>query len=187
MIGAFGKQTNFHQKSFTLSTPYIQDEYTWCIQRAKLLPLDLNMLQLFSILIWIIIACQVLMQSIVLSFLIQFDRKYKQRKHRDLVYSTLLISLPSIIGISQRFHPKNSLLRIYYGFNLLCGMVIVAYIITYGYAIIKKSVWAYQLHTIAEIVQDDFRFAGSETVLESMRKQTIVSGREIIVSSLSMQ
>lgn len=180
MIGAHGKHLKFHQKYFTLSTPYYQDDFTWCIRRAKLLPLDLNVLQLCSVLVWFIIILHVVVQSIVLNISLQFDRRYDKRNQRDLIYTLFFISMPTIIGVSQRFHPKSCLLRIYYGLNLLCGVIIIAYIVTYGYAFLKKSILAYQVHTIAEIVRNDFRFAGTEAVLESIRKQNIVSTQRII-------
>lgn len=183
MIGAFGKHSKFHQKYFTLSTPYYQDDFTWCIQRAKLLPLDLNVLQICSIFVWFIIVLHVVVQSIVLNISLQIDRKYDKRNHRDLIYTFLFISMPAVIGVSQRFNPKSCLLRIYYGLNLLCGVIIIAYIITYGYAFLKKSIWSYQVHTIAEIVHNDFRLAGTEAALESMRKQNIVSSLGLIDSS----
>lgn len=119
----------------------------------------------------------VLVQSIVLNLFLQLDRKYEKRNQRDLSYVFLFISFPAVFGVSQTFQPKSSLLRIYYGLNLLCGVIIVAYIITYGYAFMKKSIWAYQVHSIAELVQDEFRFVGIEAVLESMQQQSIVSNR----------
>lgn len=175
MIGAFGKQPNIDQQNFTSSRPYYQDDYTWCVRRAKLLPLDLNVLQMCSFFVWFMVVLHGLVQGVILNIFLQFDRKYVKRNHRDIIYAVLLVSFPSVIGVSQRFQPKNIFLRIYYGLNLLCGVIIIAYIITYGYAILKKSIYAHQVNTIAEIVENEFRFVGMEAILQKIREQNVVS------------
>lgn len=175
MIGAFGKLPDVDQQNFMSSQPYYQDDYTWCVRRAKLLPLDLNVLQVCSLFAWIMVICHGLVQGVILNIFLQFDRKYVKRNHRDIIYAVLLISFPSVIGVSQRFQPKNIFLRIYYGLNLLCGVIMIAYIITYGYAILKKSIYAHQVNTIAEIVENEFRLTGMEAVLQRIRGQNAVS------------
>lgn len=180
LIGAYGvgQQSQIDGNLFTASTSYYSDDYTWCIKRSTLLPLELNLFHVCSIIIWFLIVLHVIVQSVVLNILLQFDRDYAKRDYRDWIYVFLFVSMPAVIGVSQRFHPKHTLLRIYYGLNLLCGVIIVAYLLTFGYSFLKRSIWSYQIHTVAELVANDFRCFGTDAILEQMRKQTVVSWNE---------
>lgn len=68
-----------------------------------------------------------------------------------------------IIGMNQRFHPKHSAIRLFYGFMLIMMFVTWQPVFWYGY-IFKDPVQKRQISTIDEIIEMDFRLVGSTEV-----------------------
>lgn len=98
--------------------------------------------------------------------MIQFDLEYKQRNRRDWHYTTWLIVLPTVVGLSQRYQPKHFVLRLFYGYMLLVFMLAWLRSFLYGLRFVKYPNQFHQLSTIAEIVDYEFRLAGSADVLD---------------------
>lgn len=93
--------------------------------------------------------------------MIQFDLKYVQRNRRDWHYTLILITLPGIIGFNQRFKPKSTSLRMFYGFILI--MMLFIWQIVYFKAIrfIKVPMQRPQISTIDSIVNHEYNLYGS--------------------------
>lgn len=85
------------------SIPYTSDEFTWCVQKAKLIPKYLRICSIAPPEVW----CGFIFvygygSGFILYLLIQFDKNYAERNNRCWHYTTWLIALPAAIGFSQR-------------------------------------------------------------------------------------
>lgn len=103
--------------------------------------------------------------GIVMFLLIQFDLKYEMRNNRNFVYMTALVALPAIIGINQRFNPIFSPLRIFYGLLTLIMMFAWQSLFFHGWQYFSIPVQRPQTSTVAKLIKNEFRLAGSAEVL----------------------
>lgn len=154
------------QRGWTISKPYYQDDLTWCLRRAKMFPLILNLAAAAPPEIWI---CTIFGighgTALVFYVMVQFDSKYKQRNNRDWSYMLFVVAFPAGIGINQRFQPKSILLRLFYGFVLIMSLFIWQILFLYGTRFLQVPVRRAQISTVAEIVSNDFHLMGSTEVL----------------------
>lgn len=117
----------------------------------------------------------------ILYIMIQFDLKYEKRNQRDWHYTILLIALPTVIGISQRFHPKSGSLRVFYCFMLITSIAIWQIVLFLGVKFLKVPVQKHQLSTTAEIIDWTYRLTGSPEVLSLISFDERVSSTEILL------
>lgn len=101
--------------------------------------------------------------------MIQFDQKYAQRNNRDWHYTTLLISLPSVIGFGQRFHPISNQLRLFYGFMLLSMLIFMQIVFVFFLQYLKIQISRFQVATIEEIVEYEYDLMGSYEVMSFVK------------------
>lgn len=156
--------------SASFSIPYFEDDWTWCVRNAGYYPLYLNLFLLAKPECWIgIVFGFGYVTGYILYIFIQFDEKFKYRNFRDWHYTTWLISLPAVIGVNQTFKPLYGPLRIFYGFMLLIGVILSLFLLTFGMARAKNLVPMYQVSTVAEILDNEYRLFGSRECLEMIK------------------
>lgn len=171
-------QYPFGQEHFTSSLSYVSDDYTWCVQRAKFLPLWVSFFRIASPNVWIACVGLGFVNGIILFLFVQFDSKPENRR-LDLHHTIYLISLPAWIGISQRFYPKHWPLRLYYMITLIYGMIFFAIAMNFLLEYTGVEVRAYQIHKIAELIATKFRLFGTAAILEKIREQGMVRSSSI--------
>lgn len=160
----------------TRSTTYYQDELTWCVKRATFFPIYVNMFICVAPEVWLILIFGIGYSCIFIIYIfIQFDKKYKQRNHRDLHYTTFLIVLPTVIGINQRFKPIYPPLRLFYGLLLLSSIFYFEISISLVTRFLRIPHRRYQVKTTTEIIANEFHLIGSDDVLEASRLSGKVS------------
>lgn len=150
---------------FASSRPYFQDDFTWCIQKSKNYPMIINaFLAVAPECYFILIFGVAYGIGFMIYIMLQFDLKYDQRNRRDWHYTLILITLPGIIGFNQRFKPKSTSLRMFYGFILI--MMLFIWQIVYFKAIrfIKIPVQRPQISTIDGITNHEYHLYGSPEV-----------------------
>lgn len=165
VIGGIFPNVSFLE-DFTLSTAYYQDDFTWCVQRSKFYPVILNFFLIATPECFILIIFGVgYVTGLILYAIIQLDVEYKYRNQRDWHYTTLLIMLPAVIGVNQRYKPKHFAIKILY------FVIIVACVVhwqLFFYALIhyfQTPLHRPQISTINEIIENGFRLCGSSEVL----------------------
>lgn len=151
---------------FAMSRAYYQDDLTWCIKRAPFYSHMVNAFFLADPECWILIIFGVgYVSGFLLYFGIPFDLEYDRRNQHDWHYTTLLIMLPLVIGVNQRYQPKFFALRlIYFVISLACiahWQIFLFKLVRF----VKIPIRHPQIATIDEIVERGFRLAGSEDVL----------------------
>lgn len=148
--------------TFASSRPYFQDDMTWCILKSKNYPMIINAFLAVAPECWILLIFGIGYGiALLIYIMVQFDLKYNQRNNRDWHYTLLLITLPGIIGFNQRFKPKSTSLRIFYGFILI--MMLFIWQIVYFKAIrfIKIPMQRPQISTVDAIASHSFHLSGS--------------------------
>lgn len=168
LFGGLAKYTH-DSEHFNSSIAYFDDDYTWCVQRAKILPLFISFMRIADPATWLLIVGSGYVNGIVLYFFVKFDTKTKHHK-LDLHHITYLISLPSWIGVSQRFHPKYWPLRLYYFSTLLFGIVFFAVALSKYSTFSRMKIRKQQIQTVTEIIDMDFRLFGTDEILKSMQQ-----------------
>lgn len=145
--------------------PYIQDDLTWCIQKARKLPWLFNPFVILSPAVWIITVfgygygCGTL-----LYLLIQFDAKYKKRNQRDWHYTVFMVALPSVIGVGQRFYPQSWKIRIFYACMLVTLIIGVQMCLGYFLTFLRIQSPMYQVNTVKELISYQYTLMGSAQV-----------------------
>lgn len=145
--------------------PYLQDDLTWCIQNAGKMPWIFNLVTTMSPAVWLIVFFAYgYVSGFLLYLLIQFDAKYKQRNNRDIHYTTILISLPSVIGVTQRFQPYSGKIRIIYAIVLVGLIIGVQIALVHFYKFLQIRFPRYQIATLDEIIAYQYVLMGSAHV-----------------------
>lgn len=168
MGGYFPNLTSLNK--FAISTFYSQDDFTWCVQRAKFFSFLLNLFLMAQPEVWLLIIFGVgYVLGFVLYIVIQFDLKYEKRNRRDWHYTTLLIMLPAVIGINQRYQPGFFSLKVVY---FIISISCVAFFQIFFYEMVrflKVPVRHSQISTVAEIIAKDFHLSGSTEVVSMIK------------------
>lgn len=152
LIGGLFTDYLGNQSDVMVSFPYFQDDFIWCIQKAALLPWIVSVMTIMSPACWFIFVFgYAYLAGFVLFLLIQFDLDYKQRNNRDWHYLTWLVSLPSVTGFGQRFHPRGWKLRLFYAWMLIAMVFTIQICTCYLYKFLQVRVPRYQVTTIQEI------------------------------------
>lgn len=148
-----------------ISRAYYQDRLSWCIHKAKNYPQLFNFFLIATPECWIIFIFGVGYGFGLLVFiLVQFDLKYKQGNLRDWHYTTFLVALPTVIGLNQRFLPTSTSLRYLYAYVAICCVLVLPVIFKQLLEQLKIPMQRYQISTIEEMCDYDFRLAGSAEV-----------------------
>lgn len=165
-----------NSKRFIVSTPYMQDELTWCVRKADKMSWLSTFMTGTSASVWITLVFGYGYGSgFVLYLMLQFDKGYRQRNNRDWHYTTILIALPTFIGISQRFHPKAWTARIFYGCMLLGMFAFTQIGTTYLFKFFQVRFPKHQIATIDELASNDYTLMGSSRVRNLIRLNEQVS------------
>lgn len=131
------------------------------------LPLYLNMLTITKPLFWFLYAFAELWMVPFCTFSYNSIGKVKDVNIEIWPIHSFLITLPSAMGFSHGFQPWLENLRIYFYSLLFDRVFVVAVGMTFMLEFLKKSIWAHQVHTIAEIV------VRASEIMDSIRQQQV--------------
>lgn len=170
-IGGIFPNVNLLQH-MEISVTYASDDLTWCVQKAGIMPMFLaQMLSIATPESWFgIIFIYGYPCGLILYFMIQFDLKYEQRNNRDWHYTTLLVALPACIGVSPRFCPAGSFVRVFYAFMLISALFFFQILFTRTYEALHKQVPWNQVSSLGELMENDFRIIGSQEAFNLSQK-----------------
>lgn len=183
-IAAGGKFTDFHHdKRIATSIPYYQDKLIWCIQHAKKYPIFFNFFFIIPFEMWVvIIGVGFVLVSILTYFLMSFDPNYEYRIERyDVLYCFLWIVMPAITGIGCSYNPKRFIHRLIYWLLLVCPMLFHMMIGAFLYNFMNYQFYLYQISSVEEILDAEFRLTGSAEVLDVIEQDSMVKCKGIII------
>lgn len=104
--------------------------------------------------------------------LIPYDLDYKERNKRDWHYTTYLVALPAIIGISPNYHPVSGTIRTLYSCVLICAMILFQLALSCIYEFLHLDIPKHQISSFRELDEYNFNLMGSQEAFN------LVSGSE---------
>lgn len=161
-------------EDFSSSVPYYRDDITWCVSRAKPIPVFFNIWQLLRKEIWILLFALGYVHGSVIYILMKHDKNYNCLR-RDFHYTVLLVSLPAIIGYNQAYQPKASFIRIIYISMLLFGIIQLATFNSYLLKVLTFPIHHVQITTVNEIIENNYELVGGKLSLHRLLMQRQVS------------
>lgn len=188
-IAAVGKFTNFHHdKQIATSIPYYQDELIWCIQHAKKYPIFINFFFIIPLEIWVfIIGVGFIVVSVLIYLLLPFDENYEHRiENFDMFYCFLCVVIPAVTAVSCPYNPKKFIFRFTYWLLVVCPMFFHMFIGAFLYNFMNYQFYLYQISSVNEILDAEFRLTGSMEVLNVIKQDSMVryEGSFILINKI---
>lgn len=151
------------------SRPYYHDHLTWCVQKAKPIPLWKNIFHLcrnWEVYMGLLIAVMTLLPFFY--YLFQYEHPIQTWNE------TLLMIFRVAIGISANIEPKSNPFRITYAFGLLAGTIFSIVLNAIIMRNVTTPILRPQIQTIEEITNGDFKLMGDRFALAKLKLQTNV-------------
>lgn len=160
----------------TVSIPYDYDDIIFCIQRSKIIPKYLNIVNILPPEMWFtMIFIGIFFIGIIAYLVVQFDSGVKRRNQMDLNYIMIIHLMSSFFSNAHDFKPKTAWLRILHTIIIVISLVFQGIVGVSLYQYMKEDMFYHQITTLREIVDSNFRLAGSPEVLHMIKRTELVS------------
>lgn len=150
IIGGFA-QNSRAAKYVSPSISYIQDDLTWCVHQADVLPPYLNIFRLTDSTVWFLYAGLIILTGILLFVYSKTDPQIIHH-NKNIYYMILLVAAPASAGfaINRRVMPHKTLFRIFLILILLASYV---GLVTWSSFLIVTTLHTYRLAQVADVDQ----------------------------------
>lgn len=174
MIGDTRNQFVFSANNFSLSRPYFfRDDSTWCVSRAKRIPIWKNIYYIASL--DIIIAGMVLL-LVAIGGLYAFT---SLEDHPCDIWSSILIAIQVIVLFPCRFSPKRTILRTFFAGGLFAMIATTTTFLAFYYDFILQPRHYKQIDNFDKLVSNNYLLTGDEHMRLYLMEQKLVN-RELI-------
>lgn len=168
IVGGFCSD-HFNSTKFIASAPYLLDDLTWCVSRAKPKPRWKN-------LFYIIKDAQTFTFGVVLFIWTTFAGYLLttfEEKPLDLIYSFLLTS-QTMASLPMNYRPMGSLIRIHYAQFLIFPYWLTQIYCAFSFIFVTRVIYDNQINTIDEIASNTFDLAGDPYALGFLNNSNMV-------------
>lgn len=157
---------NFGQ--FEISTPYKQDDMTWCVSHAKPIPQWMNLLYISDLpsIVIFVIAVLILICAVYLLYAYEHPP-------RDLYFCALLC-LQLITTFPTMFRSERVPFKFLFIFMLLIGSWVSLIFGAHVVVFLGRELHEPQIATLQEIVEENFHLAGNPNVIDHFRVKYMV-------------
>lgn len=146
---------------YSYTVPFIQDDITWCVSRAKPIPVWLNMWQITSETIWCLAFITVYLEGLIIYLLMRYERGHVGFMKKDFHYCVLMMAMSAFTGMSNiTYRPKSKQLSLFVGLLLITGILISTIWNCFLIKVLTRPIYQKQVTTIKELMENDFRLAG---------------------------
>lgn len=153
--------------TFAFSKTYYQDRLMWCVQKSTNYPMSINLFLAAKPEVWLIgFIVGIGVSGLITYIMIPFDLMNKRRNFIDMNYVLILIMMPMVIGSNLRHFPKMLPCRSLYAYSLLTTFFLWQLLFCYGGKFITIPTPRPQISTVHEIIERNFRIAGSNAVYD---------------------
>lgn len=171
IIGGFARNS-LMTKSLRTSVTYFQDDLTWCVHRADALPEYLNIFRVSELRVWLLFSVVLWLGGIVLYALSRSDRSINHR-HKNIYYMVVLTMFPISIAscVNTRFKPSRTVLRLFYGLCLFCGIVSMS---MWSSFLLKTTLHTFrtdQISSVDQLLYKQFDFSTSPAFYQIIFEQ----------------
>lgn len=147
--------------NYTASMPYVQSELTWCVSRAKPIPVWLNLWQIASRTIWCLAVVTVFLEGSVLYLLMRFEHGHAELVKKDFHYCVLLMA-SVFTGMSHfTYRSKSKQLNSFICLMLMTGILISTAWNCFLIKVLTSPAYYKQISTVEELIENDFHLIGS--------------------------
>lgn len=156
--------------AFEASNPYIQDDLTWCVSRAKEIPRWMNVFYIPK-------DAQTYLSGILLLILTLFAAYFLttfEEKPLDFLYC-IILTVQTIIAFPSIFNPKGILLRLHYALFLIIPFWLTQIYSAYLFTFISQVLSEHQIATCSEIADQRFRLTGDLNIIDHIRVKDAVT------------
>ncbi|KAG4079216.1 hypothetical protein HA402_004591 [Bradysia odoriphaga] len=179
-IGGIFPKENALEHNISMSATYASEDLTWCVSKARMIPMYLNHMRFMNLDSWfLIIFGYGYTSGLILYLLMQFDLKYEHRNCRDWHFTTWLVALPACLGMSSNYRPLNGTTRIFFALMLISAFFFFQITFTRSYEFLHKQTPWHQVSSFKEIIENDFHLKGSEEALNMLRQSNKFSNSKI--------
>lgn len=169
MIGGF---RNTRHRLFATSISYMQDERTWCVSRARPIPVWLNMWRITTSTIWGLALVTIYLEGIILYLLMKYERGHPGFMKKDYHYCVLMMATSALTGMPHiTYHPKSKRMSLFIGLMIITGILISTAWNCFLIKVLTRPKYRAQIYTIAELIENDFHLVGSLSGKEFMLQQ----------------
>lgn len=139
----------------------MQNEQTWCVSRAKPIPVWLNMWQIASEPIWCLAFVTVYSEGLILYLLMRYERGHAGFMKKDFHYCVLMMATSAFTGMPHiTYRPKSKRLSLFIGLTLTTGILISTAWNCFLVKVLTRPTYKTQVTTVKELIENDFRLVG---------------------------
>lgn len=159
MIGGLDENP-ITRKNLSSSIPYYQDDLTWCVGKAELASLWLNVFAIFSLATWISAIALIFLIAYILYIFSQFEGI----QSKNMSWS-ILIALSMCLNTPGQFHPKWLFLRLYFVAVFIYGMHFNAAYQSFLISVLTRPRFNPQVNTLTSAIRENFELLGGINIL----------------------
>lgn len=179
IIGGFAHDSLI-TKSFLTSVTYVQDDLTWCVHRADVLPEYLNIFRVSELRVWLLFFVVLCLGGIILYAFSRSDRSINHR-HKNIYYMVVVTLFPMSIAssVNTRFKPSRTVLRLFYGLCLFCGILSMS---MWSSFLLKTTLHTFrsaQISSVDQLLYKRFDFSTSPAFYQ------VIFDQEKVIEALS--
>lgn len=140
----------------------MQDERTWCVSRAKPIPVWLNVWQITTKPIWCLALAAIYFEGLILYLLMKHGQKHAKSMKNELHYCVLIVAMPAFIGMPHTtYHPKSRRVRLFIALILISGILISTAWNCFLIKVLTRPIYGAQIVSVAELIENDYDLVGS--------------------------
>lgn len=156
IAGAFFPDNEVHAE-FAATEFYLEDFYSFFVQKAPLAPRWLGLVTIFKIRAWT--ACGVVLIVSWISWWILAIVSHEKRQYRQILL-TFMNVLAVTLGVSANNRPVYSPLRVFFSFLALYALTITAIYTSKLITVFTNPKYAHQIDSIEEILEMNLPIGG---------------------------
>lgn len=164
-----GDLTLFKSTQFTVSVPYMQDEYVWCVSRSGLIPHWRKCLLFVKNSETRIIGTILFIGTIFGCYGITGLEKQPLN-----IWSCFFFMFILMLGFPYPFEPRTPIVRLICLIAFVVALWCVTIISAFLTLVLPSSMYYKQINTIDEIIIGNLHLAGGTNILEHLRNQNSV-------------
>lgn len=159
LIGGFRQKP---RDLFATSIAYMQDERTWCVSRAKQIPVWLNMWRITTKTIWCLAFITIYVEGLILYLLMQYERGHAGFMKKDYHYCVLIMATAAFTGMPHMtYRPKSKRMSLFIGLMLLTGILISTAWTCFLIKALTRPIYGAQISTVSELIENNFDLVGT--------------------------
>lgn len=156
---------------FASSTVYMRNERTWCVSRAKPIPVWLNLWRIATNVVWWLAISTIYLEGLVLYWFMRYERCHVGLAQKDFHYCVLTMAMPVFCGMSMTYRPRSKRMKAFIVLMLITGILISTAWNAFLIKVLTSPSYYTQISTVLELIENDFNLIGTVFTKEMMLQQ----------------